>query len=132
MHGRRTGQGPYAGALQVDLFTIVVDDDDLAIEFFVDTLGFELAGDSPSMTNDGRPKRWVVVRPPGTQTGVLLAQADGAAQAAIRNCRRWRASGERDSGSVACRSNDRTDLQRVRERLDLAGYVQKVNRRRIW
>lgn len=38
------------------------------------------------MTNDGRPKRWVVVRPPGTQTGVLLAQADGAAQAAIRNC----------------------------------------------
>lgn len=47
MHGRRTGQGPYAGALQVDLFTIVVDDDDLAIEFFVDTLGFELAGDSP-------------------------------------------------------------------------------------
>lgn len=86
MHGRRTGQGPYAGALQVDLFTIVVDDDDLAIEFFVDTLGFELAGDSPSMTNDGRPKRWVVVRPPGTQTGVLLAQADGAAQGAIRNC----------------------------------------------
>lgn len=131
MHGRRTGQGPYAGALQVDLFTIVVDDDDLAIEFFVDTLGFELAGDSPSMTNDGRPKRWVVVRPPGTQTGVLLAQADGAAQAAVRNCRRWRASGERDSGSVACRSTTGQICKGCARGLP-GGYVQKVNRRRIW
>jgi catechol 2,3-dioxygenase-like lactoylglutathione lyase family enzyme len=69
--------------VQVDLFTIVIDDYDRAIEFFVKTVGFELAEDSPSMTNDGRPKRWVVVRPPGAQTGVLLAQADGAARAAV-------------------------------------------------
>jgi catechol 2,3-dioxygenase-like lactoylglutathione lyase family enzyme len=69
--------------VQVELFTIVVDDYDRAIEFFVNTLGFELLEDSPSLTNDGRPKRWVVVRPPGAQTGVLLAQADGAAQAAV-------------------------------------------------
>jgi hypothetical protein len=44
VHGRRTGQGPYAGALQVDLFTIVVVDDELAIEFFVDTLGSNSPG----------------------------------------------------------------------------------------
>jgi catechol 2,3-dioxygenase-like lactoylglutathione lyase family enzyme len=69
--------------VRVDLFTIVVDDYDRAIEFFVNTLGFELAEDSPSSTNDGRPKRWVVVRPPGAQTGVLLAQADGDDQAAV-------------------------------------------------
>lgn len=69
--------------MRVDLFTIVVDDYDRAIEFFVNTLGFELAEDSPSLTNDGRPKRWVVVRPPGAQTGVLLAQADGDDQAAV-------------------------------------------------
>ena len=59
---------------------IVVEEYDPAIEFFVETLGFELIEDSPSLTNDGRPKRWVVVRPPGAQTGLLLARADGARQ----------------------------------------------------
>ena len=59
---------------------ILVDDYDPAIEFFVDVLGFELLEDSPALTTDGRPKRWVVVRPPGAQTGVLLARADGEDQ----------------------------------------------------
>ena len=68
--------------MRVDLFTIVVDDYDPAIEFFTRALGFDLVEDSASLTNDGRPKRWVVVRPPGAQTGVLLAQADGPRQAA--------------------------------------------------
>jgi len=36
--------------------------------------------DSPATTNDGRPKRWVVVRPPGAATGILLARADGSVQ----------------------------------------------------
>jgi len=68
--------------VHLDLVAIVVDDYDLAIAFFVDVLGFELAEDSPSLTNDGRAKRWVVVRPPGSLTGILLARADGAEQAA--------------------------------------------------
>ena len=45
----------------------VVEKYDPAIEFFVDKLGFELVEDSPSFTNEGRPKRWVVVRPPGVR-----------------------------------------------------------------
>jgi catechol 2,3-dioxygenase-like lactoylglutathione lyase family enzyme len=61
---------------------VVVDDYDRAIRFFVGALGFELVEDSPSLTNDGRPKRWVVVRPPGAQTGIVLARADGDEQAA--------------------------------------------------
>jgi catechol 2,3-dioxygenase-like lactoylglutathione lyase family enzyme len=65
---------------------LVVNDYDEAIDFFVGILGFELAEDSPSLTNDGRPKRWVVVRPPGADTGVLLARADGLKQqAAVGN-----------------------------------------------
>jgi catechol 2,3-dioxygenase-like lactoylglutathione lyase family enzyme len=68
--------------MEVYLVAIVVDDYDPAIEFFVDVLGFDLVEDSPSLTNDGRPKRWVVVRPPGGQTGILLARADGEDQAA--------------------------------------------------
>jgi catechol 2,3-dioxygenase-like lactoylglutathione lyase family enzyme len=72
--------------MRIEQFTIIVDDHDKAIEFFVDVLGFDLIEDSPSLTNDGRPKRWVVVRPPGAQTGILLARADGEQQvAAIGN-----------------------------------------------
>jgi catechol 2,3-dioxygenase-like lactoylglutathione lyase family enzyme len=65
---------------ELELVTIVVDAYDPAIEFFVGTLGFELVDDSPSLTNDGRPKRWVVVRPHGAVTGILLARADGEQQ----------------------------------------------------
>jgi catechol 2,3-dioxygenase-like lactoylglutathione lyase family enzyme len=72
--------------------TIIVDDYDRAIAFFVDALGFELVEDSPATTNDGRPKRWVVVRPPGAQTGLLIAQADGDRQA--------RAVGDQYAGRV--------------------------------
>ena len=67
----------------LELVAIVVDEYDSAIDFFVEALGFELVEDSPSLTNDGRPKRWVVVRPPGAATGILLAKADGAEQAAV-------------------------------------------------
>ena len=68
--------------MRLDLVTVVVSEYDPAIEFFVDRLGFELVDDAPAVTNDGRSKRWVVVRPPGGETGVLLARADGERQAA--------------------------------------------------
>lgn len=68
--------------MRVDLVSVIVEDYDAAIAFFTGALGFELAEDSPSTTDDGRPKRWVVVRPPGGGTGLLLAQADGDRQRA--------------------------------------------------
>jgi catechol 2,3-dioxygenase-like lactoylglutathione lyase family enzyme len=64
----------------LELVALVVRDYDVAIRFFVDVLQFELLEDAPSLTNDGRPKRWVVVRPEGGQTGILLARADGEQQ----------------------------------------------------
>jgi catechol 2,3-dioxygenase-like lactoylglutathione lyase family enzyme len=69
--------------VRIDLVTVVVEDYDRAIAFFVGALGFELVEDSPSLTGDATPKRWVVVRPPGGGTGVLLAQADGERQAGV-------------------------------------------------
>jgi catechol 2,3-dioxygenase-like lactoylglutathione lyase family enzyme len=51
----------------IHLMALIVRDYDAAIRFFVDVLQFELVEDTPSLTNDGRPKRWVVVRPPGGQ-----------------------------------------------------------------
>lgn len=65
----------------LDLVALVVRDYDPAIRFFIDVLQFELVEDTPSLTNDGRPKRWVVVRPIGGRTGILLARADGDEQA---------------------------------------------------
>jgi catechol 2,3-dioxygenase-like lactoylglutathione lyase family enzyme len=67
----------------LELVTLVVREYDPAIEFFVGVLGFELVEDVPATTNDGRPKRWVVVRPRGGHTGILLARADGERQAAV-------------------------------------------------
>ena len=67
----------------LELVALVVAEYDPAIDFFVRILGFELIEDVPSRTNDGRPKRWVVVRPPGGVTGILLARGDGDTQAAI-------------------------------------------------
>jgi catechol 2,3-dioxygenase-like lactoylglutathione lyase family enzyme len=69
--------------VRLDKFALVVDDYDQAIAFFTGALGFDLVEDSPSLTNDGRQKRWVVVRPPGAATGILLARADGPDQAAV-------------------------------------------------
>ena len=78
--------------MHLDLVSLIVDDYDEAISFFVGVLGFELAEDVPSLAGDGRPKRWVVVRPPGAVTGLLLAQANGD--------RQHRAVGEQFAGRV--------------------------------
>lgn len=74
------------------LVALVVREYQPAIDFFVDVLGFDLVEDSPALTDDGRPKRWVVVRPPGAETGILLARADGPAQE--------RVAGEQFAGRV--------------------------------
>jgi catechol 2,3-dioxygenase-like lactoylglutathione lyase family enzyme len=83
---RSPGHGPdrpsSLGRVRIDLVTVVVREYDPAIRFFTEVLGFDLVEDAPALTDDGRPKRWVVVRPPGAETGVLLARADGEHQAA--------------------------------------------------
>jgi catechol 2,3-dioxygenase-like lactoylglutathione lyase family enzyme len=68
---------------QIELVALVVREYEPAIDFFVNVLQFELVEDVPSLTNDGRPKRWVVVRPPGATTGLLLARADGENQRSV-------------------------------------------------
>jgi catechol 2,3-dioxygenase-like lactoylglutathione lyase family enzyme len=62
---------------RLGLVTIVVDDYDDAIAFYVGALGFELREDSVLTAE----KRWVVVVPPGGhETGLLLAKASTGAQ----------------------------------------------------
>lgn len=69
--------------MPLDLVSLIVDDYDAAIRFFTGTLGFVVSEDSPSTTTDGRPKRWVVVRPADGGTGLVLARADGEEQSAV-------------------------------------------------
>jgi catechol 2,3-dioxygenase-like lactoylglutathione lyase family enzyme len=79
--------------MELEQFALIVEDYDEAIRFFVDALGFELVEDSPALTTtDGRSKRWVVVRPPGAATALLLARADGE--------RQLRAVGDQFAGRV--------------------------------
>jgi catechol 2,3-dioxygenase-like lactoylglutathione lyase family enzyme len=78
--------------VHIELVAMIVDEYDPAIAFFTGVLGFDLVEDSPSLTTEGRPKRWVVVRPPGARTGILLARADGDRQRA--------AVGEQAAGRV--------------------------------
>jgi catechol 2,3-dioxygenase-like lactoylglutathione lyase family enzyme len=76
-------RGGTLSGVRLDKIALIVDDYDQAIAFFTGALGFDLVEDSPALTtNGGRPKRWVVVQPPGGDTGILLAQADGEGQAA--------------------------------------------------
>jgi catechol 2,3-dioxygenase-like lactoylglutathione lyase family enzyme len=56
--------------MRIGLVTLVVLDYDEAIAFYVDKLGFDLVEDTPMGS-----KRWVVVRPRGAETGLLLARA---------------------------------------------------------
>ncbi|MEL7541090.1 MAG: VOC family protein [Pseudomonadota bacterium] len=57
---------------------LVIPDYDAAIAFYVDQLGFALLED----TCLSETKRWVRVGPQGAETALLLAKADGPAQAA--------------------------------------------------
>src|ERR1700691_3912569 len=72
----------------LELVSVIVQDYDEAIAFFVDVLGCVVEDDSTSLDGDGQPKRWVVVRPPGSGSGILLAQARGEEQVALigRQC----------------------------------------------
>jgi len=54
---------------QVGRVCVTVDDTDRAIEFYVDTLGFEKVVDVPM----GEAMRWVEVALPGTKTTIALA-----------------------------------------------------------
>lgn len=67
----------------LELVALVVREYEPAIDFFVNVLRFDLVEDVPSLTNDGRPKRWVVVAPTGGGTRILLARADGEHQASV-------------------------------------------------
>ncbi|WP_373354693.1 VOC family protein [Pseudoroseicyclus sp. CXY001] len=62
---------------RIGLVTLVVPDYDAAIAHYTGDLGFELIEDQPQ-----EGKRWVVVRPKGGETGLLLAKAKGPAQEA--------------------------------------------------
>lgn len=73
---------------RLHLTALLVDEYDTALAFFVGTLGFALRED----TTLGDGKRWLVVAPPGSTSGLLLARA--------ANERQRRAIGDQSGGRV--------------------------------
>jgi catechol 2,3-dioxygenase-like lactoylglutathione lyase family enzyme len=61
------------------LTALLVRDYDEALDFYVGKAGFDLVED----TDQGGGKRWVVVRPPGSDAGLLLARAVGEQAARV-------------------------------------------------
>jgi catechol 2,3-dioxygenase-like lactoylglutathione lyase family enzyme len=55
---------------------LLVDEYDSAIEYYTQTLGFQLLEDTPMTPT----KRWVLVTPPGSDCSLLLARAVGEEQ----------------------------------------------------
>ena len=99
----------------ISLISLLIHDYDTALTFFVSKLGFTLIEDTPAITsNTGKPKRWVVVRPPGPPGGadILLARAEGDAQKAM--------VGEQWAGRVGLFWRTR-NFDEIYERLKRAG-----------
>jgi len=61
------------------LTALLVREYDEAIDFYVRKVGFDLVED----TDMGAGKRWVVVRPPGSDAALLLARAVGEQARAV-------------------------------------------------
>jgi catechol 2,3-dioxygenase-like lactoylglutathione lyase family enzyme len=74
---RSTATSPMS---QVGIVPVRVSDQDEAIEFFVNKLGFELRSDVPYGN-----QRWVEVAPPGGQTPLVLSTDEGPGMAATFN-----------------------------------------------
>lgn len=64
---------------RLTLTALLVADYDEAIDFYVRKVGFDLVEDA----DQGGGKRWVVVRPPGSDAALLLARATGEQTARI-------------------------------------------------
>ena len=59
--------------------TLLVPDYDAGIDFYVKVLGFQLVEDTPLTPS----KRWVLVRPEGGETNLLLAKAANSKQESV-------------------------------------------------
>jgi catechol 2,3-dioxygenase-like lactoylglutathione lyase family enzyme len=63
-------------AQTIGYVSLVVREYDEAIAFFTQVLSFALVEDSAAIDREGNYKRWVLIRPPGSQgTDLLLARA---------------------------------------------------------
>lgn len=58
----------------VGTISVPVSDQDKALDFYVNVLGLEKTSDEPMSADE----RWLVVTPPGAQTGIMLGKASAA------------------------------------------------------
>jgi catechol 2,3-dioxygenase-like lactoylglutathione lyase family enzyme len=96
--------------LSLGMITLVVDEYDKAIDYYVNRLGFELIEDT-SLTKE---KRWVVLSPGNTGAKILLAKATTEMQvSAIGN-----STGGRVSFFIYTKDFDRTYKDFIQNEVD--------------
>ena len=60
----------------IQTISVQVSDQDRALDFYINQLGLEKTSDQPMDEN----ARWIVVAPPGAQTGIVLSTGYGPGQ----------------------------------------------------
>lgn len=76
------------GIVGVNTIGIPVEDQDRALAFYRDVLGFEVRVDAPIPQTGGR---WIMLAPPGSGVSVSLVLADEAAPAGVETGIRFEA-----------------------------------------
>jgi len=82
------------GIVGVNTIGIPVEDQDRALAFYRDVLGFEVRVDAPIPQTGGR---WIMLAPPGSAVSVSLVLADESAPAGVETGIRFEAP---DAGQV--------------------------------
>ena len=82
---------------------IPVSDQDRALQFYVETLGFELVGDTPMGPDEGAP-RWIQVAPPEGQTHLVLYTPEGSEDLVGRFSPVWLQTDDLDATYAALRA----------------------------
>ncbi|WP_374006920.1 VOC family protein [Leifsonia sp. LS-T14] len=76
------------GIVGVNTIGIPVEDQDRALAFYRDVLGFEVRVDAPLPQTGGR---WIMLAPPGSAVSVSLVRADESAPAGVETGIRFEA-----------------------------------------
>lgn len=114
---------------QVGVVMVPVSDQDRAIEFYTEKLGFELRGDTPYGDGD----RWVEVAPPGAATRVaLVLPQEGQSVGAPTNIGLSTRDVEADHAQLKERGVDVDDIMRMGDPVPPMFFMRDQDGNALW
>jgi len=117
------------GITQVGVVMVVVSDQDRAIEFYTEKLGFELRGDIPYGDGD----RWVEVAPAGASTRIaLVPPREGQSAGVATNIGLTTRDVEADHASLKEQGVDVDDVMRMGDPVPPMFFMRDQDGNTIW